>query len=343
MLRDEGRKIKDEATYSSFIFPPSSLKKIAISLGILAFIVLLVCLPFLLYSDDFVYMNLTYVENVPVQTHSWIVALLGLTRESSQAMTSDFFLLRYQTIVTMLATVIISFFAARRNFSLYLTATLIALAFFLTSKKVMGYYYVMLFPFLFAELVPQNRWRLLLVTIAVTTWVSLSPFYASWTNHAHWWIYAVLGTLHSLFFIWLFYILSFRGAERREILTDAEISRSARNDNDGWLAPLGVTTGLFAASFASAMLQPFTQNTSSPIRAPIIIPGTESTALVAFITIAVLAIASMIVVARILTKSWQWRIAWSIALIIAPMFFSVYYLTKESTAIFETVLGFLGV
>ena len=30
-----------------------------------------VCLPYLLYSNDFLYMNLTYVENVPVQTQSW--------------------------------------------------------------------------------------------------------------------------------------------------------------------------------------------------------------------------------------------------------------------------------
>jgi hypothetical protein len=47
-----------------------------LSLTIFAIVVGAVCLPFLLYSDDFAYMNLTYVENVPVQTQSWIVALL---------------------------------------------------------------------------------------------------------------------------------------------------------------------------------------------------------------------------------------------------------------------------
>jgi hypothetical protein len=341
--------------FSSFIPHPSSLKKILVSGSIFAFVVLLACLPFLLYSDDFVFMNLTYVENVPVQTQSWMVALLGITRESANAMTSDFFLLRYQTIVTMLATVVISFFAVRRNFSLYLTATLIALVFFLTSKKVMGYYYVMLFPFLFAELVTQLKWRLIAIVVAVTTWVSLSPYYASWTNHAHWWIYALLGTLNSLFFAWLFYMLShlhlravqvFR-AQREISDSEFEISRRQksppRNDSHGWLAPLGITIGLFATAFASAMIQPLAQNTSSPIRAPIIAPGTESIALIAFIVIAAFAIVSMIMMARIVTKNWQWRMVWSIVLVFAPIFFSVYYLTKESTAIFETVLGFLGV
>ena len=57
-------------------------------------------------------MNLTYVENVPVQTQSWIIGLLGATRTSPDALTSDFFLLRYQTIVTMLAAASIAFFAA---------------------------------------------------------------------------------------------------------------------------------------------------------------------------------------------------------------------------------------
>ena len=338
--------LRDENFFSSLIPHPSSLKKTLISGILFAFVVLLTCLPFLLYSDDFVFMNLTYVENVPVQTQSWMVALLGMTRESANAMTSDFFLLRYQTMVTMLATVVISFFAVRRNFSLYLTATLIALAFFLTSKKVMGYYYVMLFPFLFAELVPQLKWRLIAVAVAITTWVSLSPYYAAWTNHTHWWIYALLGTLNSVFFAWVFYVLSFR-AQQEIAPYYSEISRlpsaHPRNDKAEWLAPFGITVGLFAAAFTSAILQPLAQNNSSPIRAPLITPGTESTALIAFILIVTLCIASMILVARIVSKNWQWRMAWSIALIIAPLFFSVYYLTKESTAIFETVLGFLGV
>ncbi len=95
-------------------------------------------------------MNFTYVENVPVQTQSWIVALLGLTRDAPTAMTSDFFLFRCQTLVTIAAAIAIAFMGTRRNWSLYLTATLIAIVFFLTSKKVMGYYYVMLFPFLLA-------------------------------------------------------------------------------------------------------------------------------------------------------------------------------------------------
>ena len=349
LLKDESRKMKDENSSSSFTRSVhlSSLKQLAISLIIFTFVVALVCLPFLLYSNDFIFMNLTYVENVPVQTQSWIVALLGVTRDSSTALTSDFFLLRYQTLVTILATVAIAFFAARRNFNLYLTATLIALAFFLTSKKVMGYYYVMLFPFLLVELVPQRRWRLLFITLVVTTWVSLSPYYASWTNHQHWWIYALLGSLNSLFFLWLFVQLardsSFR-AETPALACGASVSRFARNDSGEWLAVLGVNLGLFAAAFASALLQPLAQNNSSPIRAPILTPGTESMALAAFAGVIALILTVMLFGTRLVANDrWRWRAEYTIALIFAPLFFSVYYLTKESTAVLETVLAFWGV
>ncbi len=165
--------------------------RLGISLTVFALIIGIVCLPYLLYSNDFLYMNLTYVENVPVQTQSWIVALLGVTRTASDALTSDFFLLRYQTIVTMIAATVIAFVAARRGWSLYLTATIIALAFFLTSKKVMGYYYVMLLPFLLTEILPRRRFNLAAIALVATTWIALSPYYAGWVNHAHGWLYAV--------------------------------------------------------------------------------------------------------------------------------------------------------
>jgi len=111
--------------------------KVLLSVFLFAAVVGVVCLPFLLYSDDFLYMNFTYVENVPVQAQSWIVVLLGLTRAAPDALTSDFFLLRYQTMVTLAVAVLISILGARKGWSLYLTGALIALAFFLTSKKVM--------------------------------------------------------------------------------------------------------------------------------------------------------------------------------------------------------------
>ncbi len=299
-------------------------------------VVSVVCLPYLLYSNDFLYMNLTYVENVPVQTQSWIVALLGITRNAPNVLTSDFFLLRYQTIVSILAAIALAFFAARRGSSLYLAATLIAIAFFLTSKKVMGYYYVMLLPFLLAELLPRRRFDLVGVTLVATTWIALSPYYAAWTNHAHWWIYAALGILNSAFFVWLFaQTLAGDGDRTLQLSVAASHVRST----------ILVSCGLFAGAVGAAILQPFASNNGSPIRAPIIAPGTEWVALAAFSALLALILIALIAVYRA-TKflGGSARLATlSVALIFAPLFFSVYYLTKETTAIFEIALKALGV
>jgi hypothetical protein len=313
------------------------IANLLLSLAIFGIVVGAVCLPFLLYSDDFAFMNLTYVENVPVQTQSWIVGLLGLTRASPNAMTSDFILLRYQTIVTLLATAAITLLAARRGWNLYLTATLIALAFFLTSKKVMGYYYVMLFPFLLAYILPRRRFNLALITVVATTWIALSPYYAAWGDPAHWWIYAVLGTLNSVLFagmaIWL----------ARHSKTDDHGTPGVVEGNPR--LTLFVTLGLFACAFFAALLQPFATNSASPIRAPIIAPGMELNALSAFGALLILVSLSLAMIKR-LTHDVVGRVpgyAWGIVLLFAPLFFSVYYLTKESTAIFEIALKALGV
>lgn len=307
------------------------------SLCLFALIVGAVCLPFLLYSDDFWYMNLTYVENVPVQTQSWLVGVLGLTRAAPSALTSDFFLLRYQTVVTLLAACAIALVGARRGWSLYRTGALVALAFFLTSKKVMGYYYVILFPFLFAECLPKRRFALALAAIVATAWISLSPYYAPWSDPNHWWMYALLGTLNSLFFVWLGVHL-WRGDLRFTFYAFMARWSNLR-------ATLFISLGLFAGAACAAFLQPLAQNTSSPIRAPILAPGTEGGALVAFGALSVLLLIVLALIARGTRQSGEAlpRAAWGIALIFAPLFFSVYYLTKESTAIFEIALNALGV
>lgn len=328
--------------------PSNHLTTMLMSVILFVFVISIVCLPFLLYSDDFLFMNLTYVENVPVQTQSWIVVLLGLTRDAPTAMTSDFFLLRYQTVVTMLAAVAISIVGARRGWGLYLTATLIALAFFLTSKKVMGYYYVMLVPFLLAEFLPRRRFDLVTISIVATTFISLSPYYAAWTNHAHGWVYAGLGIVNSAFFVWLFVQMT---ADRRPT-TDAPSTaplsstplRSAQNGSAQ--DALVVTLGLFAAALFAALLQPFAPDNGSPIRAPIVAPGMEVNALALFAGLIVLTTMALAIIAR-----WTREIsagttgigAWAVVLIFAPLFFSVYTLTKESTAIFEIALKALGV
>jgi len=303
--------------------PLNHLIKIFVSALIFATVIIAACLPFLLYSDDFWFMNLTYVENVPVQTQSWIVALLGWTRTAPNALTSDFFLLRYQTLVALFAALVIAFIVARRGGSVYLAATLIALVFFLTSRKVMGYYYVMLFPFLLVELASQRRFDLMRVALVATTYIALSPYYAAWVNHAHWWLYATLGALNSLFFVWLLWKVTNDGRPT----TDAN-------------ALVALMLGLFGGAVGAAWLQPLVASPTSPIRAPIIAPGFEAQAMLVLALLCALVVLVGVLVSRAMPgthRAWWWSV------ILAPLFFAVFTLTKETTAIFEIALKALGV
>ncbi len=300
------------------------VRRLAFSLLLFALVVGAVCLPFLLYSNDFLHMNLTYVENVPVQTQSWLVGVLGLTRAAPEALTSDFLLLRYQTIVTMLAAFAIALLAARRGWSLYVAATLIALAFFLTSKKVMGYYYVMLLPFMLIAELSKRRFLLISAAVVATAWIALSPYYAAWTNHAHWWLYALLGALNSLLFAWMLVQV---------------VREKAEGPDENPHRVVTISVGLFAGAVLAALLQPLVSSALSPIRPPIVPPGTEGNAAAALFMLLLL-----LIVGLFLSRRWTRPIAlsWGIPLIFAPLFFAVYTLTKESTAIFEMALKALG-
>jgi len=311
--------------------------RLAASFALFALITLGVCLPYLLYSNDFLYMNLTYVENVPVQTQSWVVALLAFTRPARDAMTSDFFFLRYSTVIAMLAAIAISFFAARRGYSLWLAGALIAIAFFLTSRKVMGYYYVMLFPFLLAEFLPRRRFSIILGAIILTAWISLSPYYAPWVNPDHIWIYVILGTVNSALWVWLL-IVSLRGAS---FATKQSPNSNAEIASQKTLAmTLPISLGLFASAALAAFLQPLAPNGGSPIRVPLIAPGAELTVLAAFAAMLAMLTIGLGLLSRRM-KSVP-RTAWVSVLVFAPLFFVVYYLTKESTAVFEWLLQVIG-
>lgn len=320
--------------------------RVITSLPLFALITIGVCLPYLLYSNDFLYMNLTYVENVPVQTQSWVVALLALTRPARDAMTSDFFLIRYSTVITMLAAIAISFFAARRGYSLWLIGALIAIAFFLTSRKVMGYYYVMLFPFLLAEFLPRRRFGIILGAIWLTSYISLSPYFAPWVNPDHIWIYAILGTINSALFVWLFVrclvspLTSTLSPEGRQSKISSPFQREGQGET--WSrTTLFMSFGLFASAALAALMQPLAPNGGSPIRVPFIAPGAELTVLAAFAAMLALIVVGLGLLSRQLKNVP--RAAWIGVLAFAPLFFVVYYLTKESTAVFEWLLQMMGV
>jgi len=304
-----------------------------ISLALFALVTLAVCAPYLLYSNDFLYMNLTYVENVPVQTQSWVVALLALTRPAREAMTSDFFFLRYGTPIAMLAVLGISVFAARGGYGLWLTGALIAMAFFLTSRKVMGYYYVMLLPFLLAEFLPRRRFGIVLGAIVLTSYIALSPYFAPWGNPDHIWIYALLGTINSTLLGWMFV----RMTEDERPMTD----ESASFLRPSLSVALFVSWGLFASGALAALMQPFAPNGGSPIRVPLIPPGAEPMVLAAFGALVALTLVALWALSRKLGRVPH--AAWVGVLAFAPLFFTVYTLTKESTAVLEWLLQVLGV
>ena len=81
---------------------------------------------------------------------------------------------------------------------------LTVLLFFLTSKKVMGYHYAMLVPFLLLYALPQRRFDLIAIGHAGASWIMVSPYYAPWARPEHLPLYAAIGTPNTLLWLWLF-------------------------------------------------------------------------------------------------------------------------------------------
>ncbi len=303
-------------------------KRIATVAGsvIVSFIPLaLISLPFLLASNDYWYMNVQYVADVPLQTQSWLVALAGI-------FSPDNIFLNASSFLTLLAAAIIAILAARRGFSLWLTAMLIVLAFFLLSKKVVGYYYVMIFPFALVSLVPAHRFRRLSLVICATAFISLSPYFASWTNQDHWWLYALLGIANSVLwlamFVWLW---------RNQPLMKTE--QNAR-------VPAFLSIALYFTACAAALAQPFINNPGSPIRAPLIPNGLEPQAAFACIAFVVLVGAALLAANRLsqhLAHTPRLALgAYALVVLLAPLYFLTFALTKESTAALEFALKTIG-
>lgn len=303
------------------------------SVALFVVVVLVASLPFLLYSGDYVYMTLNYVAAVPLQTQSWLVGLAGLFGP-------DFWFLRLSSILVVAASILISFFSARRGSNPYLTATFITLAFYLLSQKVVGYYYVMILPFALVSLLPARRFGLLAILVAGTAYISLSPYFASWADPNHLPVYAALGLANSLFFLALFIYL-WRNLLRRGETFDA---------SEGGMTPPRLSflsLALFLAAAAAALLQPLVVNPTSPIRAPLVPPGLELNvvfAAIAFAAIILAILISFVVLTRrggSETRPYQYAM-FAAVLALAPLYFLTFTLTKESTAFVEVALKSLG-
>ncbi len=337
-------KIQRKASCSLYLCGNSLFRVTIASVTFLA-IVGAVCLPFILHSNDFAYMNLTYVSEVPVQTQSWILWLLSFKSYVTEPpLISELPLLKYQTWITMGAVVLLSVYALSRRKPLYEIGTLIALLFFLTSKKVMGYYYIMLFPFLLITLLPRGRHLLACGVIVFTSWVAHSPYYASWGNPAHLPIYAALGTINSAVFAYLFW----------------QVWRGEHDETSHNSPCLFVVLSLTLEQFISALLQHLRalqigangifwrelEKITKPLswQEYLLVPGTELNAVVAFIIVGLLAFSLILVLWRGGRQGWgkiSWQ-AWAIIAVFYPLFFATYYLTLESTAVFEFVMRIFG-
>jgi hypothetical protein len=107
-----------------------------------------------------------------------------------------------------------------------------------------------------------------------------------------------------------------------------------------------LSAALFFCAAGAALLQPLVNSQTSPIRAPLFSPESGSavlTALGLFIGL----VATAILLAGLLTRSVAREQpvspgVYALVVLLAPLYFMTFTLTKESTIVFELLLGSLG-
>jgi hypothetical protein len=162
-----------------------------------------VSLPFFLHSDDYRYMITDFVADMPLQIQSWQVWTLAFDSYRLDQVRTTFPTVRYVLWFTLGATLILTAVAFVQRRSWYTLGLLIALAFFLTAHKAIGYHYPILLLWLIVYGLTTRHYKPLTFALGWTTWVLVSPYYASWVNPAHLPWYALLGTLNSLYYLYL--------------------------------------------------------------------------------------------------------------------------------------------
>jgi hypothetical protein len=289
--------------------------------------ILLVSLPFLSYSNDYWFMVVQYVTEVPLQTQSWLIALaVAFGREN--------LMLQASSALALLTALLISLLAIRRKMDLWFAAFLIVLSFFLLSKKVVGYYYVMILPFALVSLVPTRHFNLLAVIVAATAFISLSPYFADWSNPADSWVYAVFGVANSL--LWLGILLWLWSNHPLAV----QFAQNART-------PAYLSIALFFGAVAASLLQPLIASQSSPIRAPLVASGAEGQTFWIGLVLALLVVGGLFFSAlytRTIAREQRIsRLATAGVLLLAPLYFLTFTLTKESTAALGVILEWFRV
>ncbi len=177
--------------------------------GVLLFPLILVAmfgavsLPFFLYSDDYRYMITEFVAQMPVQVQSWQVWSLAFEDYRLDQVRTTFPTVHYVLYITVGITLVLSIIGLVQRRSWYTLGLMVALGFFLTAHKAIGYHYPILLLWLILYGFTERQYPVLTFALGWTTWVLVSPYYANWVDPAHLGVYALLGTLNSLYYLYL--------------------------------------------------------------------------------------------------------------------------------------------
>jgi hypothetical protein len=308
----------------------------------------LVIWPFHAYSPDFEYMIVDYVANVPVQTQSALVGFLLLKEFNTSSHTSSLLFLQHQIPILFGVVTLVTLWATRRGHDLWSAGTLGLLLFVIFSKKVMGYYYVPLVAFLLLELLRRRNLRLFWGILLAILWISISPFYAPFSAEEHLPIYFVMGLFNTVLFLWLFFRIAGGSPGLRRVANEPIEDRPLLLHT---LLSLQVVVYLtvFAQPFSRLQLPGLTWTPASawqrPIEFELTAPGQELNALIFFAlllaTTLVITLWALPGVVAAITQTPALkvtRVTLGATLLFFPLYFSLYYLSRESTASFEFLL-----
>jgi hypothetical protein len=295
-----------------------------------------ISLPFYRYSRDFYELVFVVVPYYPVQTQSAVVWLLGLQGFLVEQTRSSFFLLHYQAPITMALVLGLSFLALRRRFGLFDLGLMVALVFFITSKKVMGYHYPILLPFLLIYALPKQRFDLVALGIIYASWIIVSPYYAPWASPAHFVLYATLMTPNTIFFLWFLWHLWRRG-DRLSV---------GRLDLTAWLGGPRTVLALFTVTLAM-VLASLVQPASGALLS---MPDGRMAALLCMVlifglTLAVTWTLKGKLVAGLFGAGERAPVGWLVPALAAwftPLYFCTFTLSMESTRALELALKSWG-
>ncbi|MDQ4077717.1 MAG: glycosyltransferase 87 family protein [Chloroflexota bacterium] len=285
-------------------------------------------LPFYLYSDDFRYLVVDYVSQMPVQVQSWQLWALGLEQFRLEQTVTTFPTVRYAMVLALGASALLAIWAVAKRHSWYVIGAGVALVYFLTAHKAMAYHYPILLLWVLTSTLHTQRLGLAGATLLWTSWVVVSPYFAPWAEANHLPFYAALGTLNSLFYAWLLY----------QIMTSKERPSEEREESSRHKAILLTRWAtLLALAFVLATLV-------HPLR--VLLPNTLSVAaallilvlaavLVGLAPLASWAARALALPDAVLRRAPFHLASLALAIFFVPLFFTWFTMNAEITAVIE--------